>query len=303
MQRVRDAIAICRNRNDPRSAIRWASSPRAILGKLAFGLCGLTLVAAAGLKLFGQNVSPFAQYGWLLSPTAQSLAVVWELILGGWLLYRVVQTETSTPAPWVAAVLTFLTFAVVSGYLGIIGQASCGCFGVIKASPLAAFVVDVTALAVLAIAWPKWSDAKADVPALKWVGGMAVALGVAVGFCTLTFGSAESALAKLRGDSLEVKPVVIDFGEGTPGETVVQTVVVKNYTDTPFKLIGGTSDCSCLATQDMPIAIPANGQAEIRIALKVPASQPGQLNRVVELLTDCHQQPKVGLKAVCRIGN
>ena len=44
---------------------------------------------------------------------------------------------------WLAALGTFAAFAAVSGYLGWIGVASCGCFGVIKASPWWAFARSV----------------------------------------------------------------------------------------------------------------------------------------------------------------
>ncbi|MCU0706588.1 MAG: hypothetical protein MUF18_21745, partial [Fimbriiglobus sp.] len=60
------------------------------------------LLAAAGLKLIGWNVSPFAQYGWLLSPTVQSFAVIWEVLLGVWLLSR-----KAPFVSWLAAVFTF----------------------------------------------------------------------------------------------------------------------------------------------------------------------------------------------------
>jgi hypothetical protein len=44
------------------------------------------LLIAGGLKLFGQNVAPYAQFGWLIHPSAQLAAVEWEIILGLWLL-------------------------------------------------------------------------------------------------------------------------------------------------------------------------------------------------------------------------
>jgi hypothetical protein len=102
---------------------------------------GLLLLAAAGLKLYGMNVAPFAQYGWLTAPWVQVLAVLWEVALGLWLL-----SGAHRAGAWAVAVGTFAAFAAVSGYLGWIGQANCGCFGAIQASPWHAFAVDVVAL-------------------------------------------------------------------------------------------------------------------------------------------------------------
>ena len=108
-----------------------------------------SLLCAAAAKLYGFIVSPFAQYGKLLNTSVQFAAVKWEIVLGVWLL-----SGRRPLGAWLAAVLTFAAFAVVSGYLGLIGQASCGCFGAIQASPWVAFAFDVVALILLGIARP-----------------------------------------------------------------------------------------------------------------------------------------------------
>ena len=57
--------------------------------RIVFGLVGGVLIAAAALKLAGWNVSAFAQYGWLLTPSVQIAAVGWELLLGTALVFGV----------------------------------------------------------------------------------------------------------------------------------------------------------------------------------------------------------------------
>src|SRR6266851_8878958 len=107
---------------------------------------GILLLLAAGLKLAGKNVSAVPQVGWYATPMVQMAAVEWELVLGVWLLsgrYRI--------GSWLTALGTFAMFGAVSGYLGWIGVATCGCFGAIKASPWYAFGVDVAVLAVLLV--------------------------------------------------------------------------------------------------------------------------------------------------------
>jgi hypothetical protein len=257
--------------------------------RVILGGAGVLLLVAAGLKLYGWNVSPFAQYGWLLSPAVQTVAVGWELFLGVWLL-----SGTARRWAWVFALLTFTAFALVSGYLGIIGQANCGCFGVIQASPWVAFGVDIAVLALLVLARPRAESA--DAVGLRWVGGVAAVLVALLATSFLIFGSAEAAVAKLRGQTL-TNTSHLDFGTGTPGTVATATATVHNWTDAPLRLIGGTSDCSCLATQDLPITIPPNGSVEVSVKLKIPAGTPGQLTRSVEFLTDCPKHPRLRLTA------
>ena len=259
-------------------------------------LCGLVLLSAAALKLYGLNVSPFAQYGWLLTPAVQSSAVAWEVLLGIWLL-----SGANRFLAWVATVATFAAFAGVSGYLGFIGQASCGCFGVIQASPWAAFAVDVSALVMLALArpgWTGWVDARVG---LRSVCSVALLLAVLAGIGIGMFGSVDATLARLRVESLGVSPTFLDFGTGKPGDKLTTTVTVQNWTDQPVRIYGGTSDCTCIATLDLPMTIDSGGWATISVELYVPSATSGQMTRNVELFTNCSKQPTIWLKAGCRV--
>ena len=263
---------------------------------LGFVLVGAVLLVAAGLKLAGQNVSMMAQYSWLHSTTVQTATVAWELILGIWLI-----SQRGRFLAWVLAGATFLVFAVVSGSLGLIGQADCGCFGVIKASPWVAFSVDAVALVVLGIAKPRWTGWPAERPAFLAFGVSAVVLLIALSIAQFALGGVDTVLAKLRGLPFQTSPSVLDFGTGEAGTTIDRQLTVKNYKATPLRLIGGTSDCSCLATQSLPITISANSQADVTIRLRIPAGTPGELARLVELYTDDPSQPKISLRAVCRV--
>lgn len=55
---------------------------------------------------------------------------------------------------WAAAVLTFTGFAGLSLYAGLVGRASCGCFGDHHVSPWYAFAVDVAAFGLLVLVRP-----------------------------------------------------------------------------------------------------------------------------------------------------
>src|SRR4051794_3958192 len=91
---------------------------------------GILLLATAGFKLYGLRTPGMPTIGWLENTWAVLAAGEWELVLGAWLLCGV------TPRiSWLGALLTFITFAVISGYLGWVGVASCGCLGAVKANP------------------------------------------------------------------------------------------------------------------------------------------------------------------------
>src|SRR2546423_6451670 len=85
---------------------------------------GLLLLTAAGLKLYGLGVSAVPRVGWFAQPWVQLTAAEWEIVLGLWLL-----SGAYPLGAWVAALGKFVAFAGVSGYLGAVGVASCGCFG------------------------------------------------------------------------------------------------------------------------------------------------------------------------------
>ena len=79
---------------------------------------GVLLIAAAGLKLYGLGVSAIPRVGWFAQPWVQLAAAEWELVLGFWLV-----SGSAPRLSWMAAVLTFASFAAISGYLGWIGVA------------------------------------------------------------------------------------------------------------------------------------------------------------------------------------
>jgi hypothetical protein len=263
---------------------------------------GLLLLTAAILKLLGSHVAPVPRTGWLADPRIESIVLVWELGLAAWLLSGVVRT-----GGWLAAVGTFLTFAAASGYAVWVGVADCGCFGAIKTSPWVALAVDLTCLALLAAGRPQWTSGTGAelrslaTAGLKASGGVAVLLGVTAAIAVWAYGSPERALAHLRGELLSAGDGYLDFGSGRPGDRLDASVAVRNWTDSPVRLIGGTSDCSCTTTEDLPVTVPPGGSMPVHIHLKVPPSNSGQLTRTVTLRTDCPGMSVVRLRVGCRV--
>src|SRR4051794_36300532 len=94
-----------------------AASTRAGRGFLVVRIVlGVLLLTAAGLKLYGMNVTAVPRVGWLATPRVQLVAAEWELILGLWLLSGARQAGA-----WVATTSTFAAFAALSGYFGMVG--------------------------------------------------------------------------------------------------------------------------------------------------------------------------------------
>lgn len=239
-------------------------------------------------------VGPFA------SSDLQFASVVWEALLGVVLLSGVCR-----PLAWGAAVVTFALFAAVSGYLGWQGVARCGCFGAIPASPWHALVVDLLVLVALIIVRPEpsacWQAARrACGPLARTACGVAVLLLLAAAAGWARYGSVPAALAVLRGEPL-VAPRYLDFGVGAPGESHERPLPVTNWTDRPVHLIGGTSDCSCVTTADLPTTLAPGETKLITVRLTVPAASAGHLTRAAEVWTDCERQRVLQIRLGCLI--
>jgi hypothetical protein len=232
------------------------------------------------------------------TPQVQVAAATWELVLGLWLL-----SGSYWAGAWLAAVGTFVAFAGVSSYFGWTGVASCGCFGVIRASPWTAFGVDVAALALLAVARPDLRASALRLPA----GFSAVAAGAAAVLIALTgvgswiYGSPHAALARLRGQSLTVSQDYVDFGTGPAGQVVDRMVEVWNWSDGPVRLTGGTSDCTCVTTEDLPLTIPPGEARQVTVRMRIPHAKLGALTRVTELWTNLEKQRTIRLQIGCRV--
>jgi methylamine utilization protein MauE/uncharacterized protein DUF1573 len=267
---------------------------------LRIGL-GILLLTAAILKFAGMQVSGVPRVGRFASVPVQMAAAEWELALGLWLLSGAARTGS-----WVAAVVTFGIFASVSGYLGHLGQATCGCFGIIKASPWHAFSVDVLTLVMLACFRPasarlvgEFGFRRTAIEVAVWTVAIGALIAIPAGVVAWRYGSLEAALARLRGETITVAPSYVDFGEGKPGETLERTVEVRNWTDRTVCIIGGTSDCSCVTTEGLPIAILPGKSCNIPIQMTISSRENGAMTRTARLLTGDDSQRTLELQLGC----
>lgn len=259
-------------------------------------ILGCLLLVAATLKILGMAVEPVGAAGWFSQPWVQTVVVEWEIILGLWLLWG-----QHRGAALFAVTATFLTFAFVSFRQGWIGQTSCGCFGAIRVNPWLAFGIDIAALALLATVGRKAVRSPAGQVAKSFgflatsACGVLAMLGLLAGIGTLAFGSPAGALAYLRGEKLSVEPRLLDMGEGCIGDNKEAVVHVRNWTDQPIRVLGGTSDCSCVVTRSLPVTIPPGERMSLTVVVRLKGP-PGLFTRTANLFTDHDQTTRVAFR-------
>jgi hypothetical protein len=264
--------------------------------RLALG--GLIL-AAAGMKAYALALDPLVQDWFLASPRLLIAAIEVEMLLGLWLL-----SGWSVRAGWVAALGFFAVMTGVSLDLATTGQTSCGCFGQVPVSPWLTFAVDLAAVGALVIFRPA---RQGDLPGGAWlqrllksVVGAAVLLALLAGGALLAFDDPLEALARMRGDAIAVQPAVSDAGAGERGTVRNFRVQLVNRTDRPVRVLGGTTTCSCVATDDLPFILQKGETGSITVSVRFVGA-PGRFQHSFVLLTDTETQPVVVARFAGRI--
>jgi hypothetical protein len=265
-----------------------AASVRTVLGAL--------LLVAAGLKLFalsgaGTSTAAVPELGWFAQPWVQLLVAEWELLLGAWLLSGVYAR-----ASWLAALVTFGAFALVSGYFGWVGVASCGCLGAVQTNPWWMFGVDVAAVALLAVSRPATSNR----PGFTLTLGTCVCLAAFILLVSAWHGSLQIGLAKLRGETVAITPSYYDFGDTQARTELTHTVSIHNFASSPLRVIGGTHDCVCVTTEQLPLLVPAQSTTNLTIAFTPPPGQAGRYYTTAKFWTD-RAEAQIEVRLSCTI--
>lgn len=246
--------------------------------------------------MHGLIVDPYGQDNFLALPWLQVLTIEVEVLLGLWLLSRFHERLA-----WYVTLLFFIALAAISFTLASQGQASCGCFGKVEVNPWWTFALDagiITVMTLLSVI-PNRNQGLVSVEALAPHGPRAIALHpilqitlmtagllglLALGF-TLFTDDPWATLACLRGETLAVIPAVTQLGEGKAGEQRTFQVQLRNYSDKPIKVVGGTTSCACIATQDLPVTIPAGGIKAISVKINFSGT-PGIFTHRFTLYSD-----------------
>jgi uncharacterized membrane protein len=125
--------------------------------------------------------------------------------------------------------------------------------------------------------------------------------GLLAGVGLLVWGSPQAALAKLRGESLSLSAAYVDVGSGKFGENLETRLEIRNHSSDPIRLVGGTSDCTCLTTTDLPILIRPGDSQTITVTIRVPKAKPGGFTKTAELWTDCDRQRTIRFRVGYRV--
>jgi len=251
-------------------------------------LLGVLLLTTAALKFFDPSPDSLSALELLPSQRWLMAAVEAEALIGLWLL-----TGGFPLLLWLAALMCFSVLASVSMYLGIEGQASCGCFGAkLPVSPWYAMGLDLAAVAALVCWRPRqgyWSDSATLRRILAVAAGTGVILAVGFGGLAWMYGSPYEALSHVRGEAITVESIVSYVGDGIAGEQRSFTIQLANHRDRPIKVIGGTTTCSCIATNDLPIIVPPRESRPITVRITFRGS-PGRFRHSFVLYTDDEKQ-------------
>jgi hypothetical protein len=236
---------------------------------------GALLVVTATLKMSGGSSEALRSAMPFVSPRLYASGVMAELILGAWLI-----TGLAPAWSWLSSLGFFGLLAYMSFQLGITGQASCGCLGKVHVSPWWAFGVDVAAMASLFLAPPTFVVLR-----LRQQHRFAVASIGASGLAVLALSLfAGQYVSTLTGNPLSyhlVSPVNVS---GRSGTTHSLTIRLYNHSDTALTIVGGTSDCACIATDDLPLAIPGQSHRDVRVRIRLTGTT-GKFSRRFRFFT------------------
>ena len=234
-----------------------------------FAVLGLFLIVTALLKVQGPADGALGQNTILFSPRLRFLVVEIEMLLGLWLL-----SGWAKRSAWFFVVAFFVVVAGFSLYLGLMGQSSCGCFGRIHVSPWNAFGLDVVCLGMLGLCRPAFRRGQARAGAdSRWLRETLMIVGVAGAILAVCLGGVLLAgggrpgdlLARIRGDRITVEPPVTDMGADEAGHKRRFTVHLHNHTDHTVRIVGGTTSCGCIVTDDLPVSIPPGGSVPVTV--------------------------------------
>ncbi len=162
------------------------------------GVLAAILLISATLKGYQLATDPLSGLGLLHSRWFLIFVVEAEFCFALWLL-----SGRAPRLTWDVALLCFGTFACMSAYKGIAGDASCGCFGKVQVNPWHTFGMDIAIVGLLFLFPPR--TMKTEWPcALSLPGWLlaALALGVGLPGAALMAGDRAASISadgKIRG--------------------------------------------------------------------------------------------------------
>jgi hypothetical protein len=94
-----------------------------------------------------------------------------------------------------------------------------------------------------------------------------------LGLASWAYGSADAALAHLRRERISIRPPIASLGQAQAGQRIRIEIEVVNRVDRTIRVIGGTSDCSCVTTMDLPTSLAPREARRITVVVRLPSAQ------------------------------
>lgn len=110
-----------------------------------------------------------------------------------------------------------------------------------------------------------------------------------------TFGSVRSALSYANGDRLIADAAAKSLGVVAPGEEFPVSFALRNYSGRDIAIIGAKTSCACIATDGLPMTIPARSERELVVKVNAP-EEAGDIRERVYLYTSHDRQTELVLK-------
>ena len=279
------------------------STPRILQSKLITwpilrSVFGVFLLVAAFLKLrdFG---SPSALFD--IAPSLEFGLIQLEVLLALWLL-----SGWKTVAAWFCTLGLFTTFAGASFAMVVQKKATCGCFGSVDFNPAWVFVIDIVAISALLFVGRIENHRVVD-PSPDWLGFRlknriwSLTIGISlvattIGFAGIYFNTAigswyaRNLPIALSGQVLVTEPSVVAASPGVVGDWQTLSFAVVNRGKESVRLIGAEQNCKCRAIKSLPVVVPAGGQVDIDVDVKLGSKSS------FALLTSSQRQARL----VCR---
>jgi hypothetical protein len=122
-------------------------------------------------------------------------------------------------------------------------------------------------------------------PYLVGAGLAIVFLLVFWGAIVFQFGGIGNGIRYLRGYNYVLSPTVIDVGEGLRGEKKQVSVMVRNLSFSPIRVIGALTTCNCVNPKEIPVTILPRTTCDFGLTIFLE-SPTGEVKQRAELLID-----------------
>ena len=241
-----------------------------------------TLLLVAGVSKIVAGQPMLLANAWLIAPTAVVAWAMFECVIG-WL------TLGFATGRWLWIILTsmFTAFACLLSIEWIRGASECQCLGGAGLPIVGMIVLDLMIVVHLIVFRRAWRHGATLPDGLlgdlakqsRWVVPGILLMSVVL------FGSPQSAIGFLSGNSVTARTSHRYAGEVHPDATATTTFELRNVSDRPIRVLGAKASCRCVAIDDLPLTLGPKETKAIRVQL-VAGKVPGVQRESAELLFD-----------------